>query len=326
MAFWTPSGLAALRPTEGQYGQIHNNTPGGATGGFGFLDSTWRTFAPQAGVDLNQYPRAYMAPPSVQDKVASITPISNWTCPDCNTSAVQLARNPAYVTDSPIDPSGSGPGSGTGYNLPQVPDYSGAFDDPNDFPKFGGGDQYAPAYTDTPGLGGGIQGTGGYNPFSGGSTPVNIYGTGANTSLEFDPSSLSYGGSGSGFAGGNGASFSYGGNGSGVGYNVQDIGFGGGGNYGAGGDTWLQGFGADISNLDHNVTQGIFDSIFGGGSSSGSATGNSGASSTDFFQTFINDFWNVAQRGGLIILGIVLIAVGGYWLASQSGKLQLVKG
>jgi hypothetical protein len=99
--YWTAAGLAALRPTEGGFTQIHNSVPGGATGGYGFLDSTWRTFAPQAGDDINQYPRAALAPADVQSRVAAITPISNWTCPGCNSSAVALAQVPGYVTSTP---------------------------------------------------------------------------------------------------------------------------------------------------------------------------------------------------------------------------------
>jgi hypothetical protein len=121
--YWTAAGLAALRPTEGGFTQIHNNVPGGATGGYGFLDSTWRAFAPQAGVDISQYPRAALAPADVQTRVAAITPISNWTCPGCNSAAVSLAQVPGYVTSTPgsadtggssltSDTPGFGPGSG----------------------------------------------------------------------------------------------------------------------------------------------------------------------------------------------------------------------
>jgi hypothetical protein len=107
---WTPAGLNALRPTEGRYDQIHypsGRAPSGvkssASGGYGFLDGTWREFAPKAGVDLTQYPRAYLAPPEVQDKVAAITPITHWTGVDnngrpFNSAAQRIAANPAYVT------------------------------------------------------------------------------------------------------------------------------------------------------------------------------------------------------------------------------------
>jgi hypothetical protein len=82
-------------------GYAPNGQPSSASGGYGFLDSTWRTYAAKAGVDTAQYPRAYLAPASVQDQVAAITPVSNWTCPGCNSTASSLATNPDYVTNTP---------------------------------------------------------------------------------------------------------------------------------------------------------------------------------------------------------------------------------
>lgn len=41
-----------------------------ASGAYQFIDSTWRSRAQAAGVDVRQYPRAVNAPPDVQDKVA----------------------------------------------------------------------------------------------------------------------------------------------------------------------------------------------------------------------------------------------------------------
>ena len=43
-----------------------------ASGAYQFIDSTWRGRAQKAGVDIQQYPRAFMAPPDVQDKVADV--------------------------------------------------------------------------------------------------------------------------------------------------------------------------------------------------------------------------------------------------------------
>jgi D-alanyl-D-alanine dipeptidase len=43
-----------------------------ASGAYQFIDSTWRSRAQAAGVDVRQYPRAFMAPPDVQDKVADV--------------------------------------------------------------------------------------------------------------------------------------------------------------------------------------------------------------------------------------------------------------
>lgn len=47
----------------------------------------------------------------------------------------------------------------------------------------------------------------------------------------------------------------------------------------------------------------------------------------DFFQGIANDTWSLAQRSGLVALGIVLIGVGGFWLAAQTnaGKQVISK-
>ncbi len=120
--YWTPAGITALQQTEDARGWNNVHYPSGktasgvastASGGAGYLDRTWREFAPKAGVDLTQYPRAYMAPEDVQRKVIAITPISHWTGSKngvpWNPAAQQLARNPAYVT-------GAAPGSGGGFD------------------------------------------------------------------------------------------------------------------------------------------------------------------------------------------------------------------
>jgi len=87
MAYWTPEQLTKLQPTEGRFDQIHypsgytsSGVKSSASGGYGFLDSTWRQFA---GPEISaQYPRAYMAPPEVQTAVALRTPQSHWTGTD----------------------------------------------------------------------------------------------------------------------------------------------------------------------------------------------------------------------------------------------------
>ncbi len=119
-AHWTPAGIAALQPTEGRWDQIHypsGRAPSGvkssASGGLGYLDGTWREFAPKAGVDLNQFPRAYMAPEDVQRKVAAITPASHWTGNDkngkpFNAAAQRLAENPANITGGGGQPTAPG--------------------------------------------------------------------------------------------------------------------------------------------------------------------------------------------------------------------------
>jgi len=119
MSFWTPQALAPLAQSEsgGNASLIHypsgyttSGVRSSASGLFGYLDSTWQTYAAQAGVDTNLYPRAYMAPASVQQQVALITPVENWTCPGCNATASRLATDPSNVTGSPLtgsDPLGS---------------------------------------------------------------------------------------------------------------------------------------------------------------------------------------------------------------------------
>lgn len=113
MAYWSASALGALAQSEssGQAGLVHypNNVAWGgsstagssASGLYGYTTGTWQTYAPQAGVDISQYPYAYTAPASVQTQVAAITPISNWTCPGCNSTASALAENPANISATP---------------------------------------------------------------------------------------------------------------------------------------------------------------------------------------------------------------------------------
>lgn len=71
------------------------------------------------------------------------------------------------------------------------------------------------------------------------------------------------------------------------------------------------------------VPQSILDAASGGGApqSTGPNTAPQGG---DFFQNLLNDFWNGAQRGGLIILAIVLIGVGAFWLASGTKGGQAI--
>jgi len=108
--YWTQSGLSQLAQSEsgGRADLIHypsGYTKGGvrssASGLYGYLDSTWVTYAGRAGVDTNLYPRAYMAPAEVQTAVAAQTPISHWTCPGCNSVAEGMAGNPQYVSATP---------------------------------------------------------------------------------------------------------------------------------------------------------------------------------------------------------------------------------
>lgn len=64
--------LETIKGNEGGNYNEHKPKLGGGTasGAYQFIDSTWQTQARAAGVNTTQYPRAYMAPPAVQDKVA----------------------------------------------------------------------------------------------------------------------------------------------------------------------------------------------------------------------------------------------------------------
>jgi hypothetical protein len=65
--------LATIRKTEsGSYAgnYLAQNASSSASGAYQYIDSTWRAQATKAGVDIGQYPRAFMAPPGVQDMVA----------------------------------------------------------------------------------------------------------------------------------------------------------------------------------------------------------------------------------------------------------------
>lgn len=80
---------------------IHDiNTDKGtpAQGNFQFITPTWQRQAPKAGVDINKYPTAMSAPPSVQAQVAAVTPIREW---GPNTVAALKAHYPGLDTSKP---------------------------------------------------------------------------------------------------------------------------------------------------------------------------------------------------------------------------------
>lgn len=82
--------------------------PGGASGAYQYLGSTWRHWASASGVDTVPYPEAYLAPPLVQDAVASahmtavvqdtgdvsVIPLA-WYWPGAITRPEELDRVPA---------------------------------------------------------------------------------------------------------------------------------------------------------------------------------------------------------------------------------------
>jgi hypothetical protein len=64
--------LAAIRTNEsgGNYGENSSKKGSSASGAYQFIDSTWKAQSAAAGIGT-EYPRAYMAPPEVQDAVAA---------------------------------------------------------------------------------------------------------------------------------------------------------------------------------------------------------------------------------------------------------------
>ena len=87
------------------------NPKSGAGGAYQFVPSTWRAYAPAAGVDLNQYPVAQNAPPAAQDAVfqhaVATRGLGDYTCPGCNAplssylQANPQARNLPVISGQP---------------------------------------------------------------------------------------------------------------------------------------------------------------------------------------------------------------------------------
>lgn len=89
-----------------------------ASGAYQFQPGTWRALTQKFGIGT-QYSEAYQAPPEIQDAVAGRAAQTY----NPNSSFLWGASAPSggYSTDT----------SGTIANLPSVPDYSGAFNDPS---------------------------------------------------------------------------------------------------------------------------------------------------------------------------------------------------
>jgi hypothetical protein len=98
--YWTPAALPALAQSESSGNPTICNASGHC-GLYQYSTPTWDAYAPAAGVDLSVYPTANTAPADVQSSVALVTPISNWTCPGCNSAAAGFAATPGYTTSSP---------------------------------------------------------------------------------------------------------------------------------------------------------------------------------------------------------------------------------
>jgi hypothetical protein len=211
VAYWSPQALGRLAQSEssGDASLIHypqNAAWGGSGGGssatglYGYTTGTWQTYAQQAGVDINQYPYAYLAPASVQTQVALQTPISNWTCPGCNSVASNLATNPDNVMTSPASGGGGFP---TIINNP-----TGAAFQPGSIPGVGGLPQGPIQWSDqtfsdpaAATLGAPQQFTGGYdgfdaagNPVIAGNSPVSSGGGASITLPDVNVSANTYGG------------------------------------------------------------------------------------------------------------------------------------
>lgn len=299
MAFWTPAALPFLRSSEGSYGQIHypsGFTPQGvrssASGGYGFLDSTWRTYAPKVGVDINQYPRAYLAPPDVQDQVALNTPVSNWTCPGCNSTANVLAQNPSYVASVPVS-------GGAGFD-----DGSGSFI------NFSDNGQPLVNYTDFLPTG---SGEGAPQGFA--STGDNQYGSGLTNDfssfpgLAFNPSDVSGGyGVGGGIVSGTGQALDAGTQGLGLSPDISNA------------------LGPIPTGEEAMATGDSFGGLgrdpFGNPSpgAGGFTPADSGAIASQWWNTAVGITGDYLTRFGLVLLAMILIAAAAFALA-RGGEL-----
>jgi len=102
-SYFTPEGLQDLQGYESSGNPAAQSQKSTASGLYGFLNSTWQEYAPQAGVDIGQYPTAASAPTDVQTSVAQITPASNWLCPGCDAGITnEVANNPSLLSPTPV--------------------------------------------------------------------------------------------------------------------------------------------------------------------------------------------------------------------------------
>ena len=134
-----------------------------ASGLYQFLNGTWATYAPQAGVSLAQYPTAASAPASMQTAVFyadfNNDGFNDWTCPGCNpaaTAAIKAAggagafaqgsTNPAdYASlDTPAGLQAYFASNGTGAGTVGTPSLSAAMADPSTAAALGSGTALPP--------------------------------------------------------------------------------------------------------------------------------------------------------------------------------------
>jgi hypothetical protein len=104
-----PAALIAQYESSGNPAAQSNKST--ASGLYGFINGTWATYAPQAGVSLAQYPTAASAPASVQTAVFyadfNNNGFSDWTCPGCDpaaTAAIQAAGGAGAFAQGSTNP------------------------------------------------------------------------------------------------------------------------------------------------------------------------------------------------------------------------------
>lgn len=117
--YWTNNALGPLANAESGGNPLAQNPASTASGLYGFTNSTWQQYAAAAGVDTTRYKTAASAPANIQSAVALQTPISNWTCPNCDATAVTLANDPANVTNSPVTYAAAD--GGLSFSMPDSP-------------------------------------------------------------------------------------------------------------------------------------------------------------------------------------------------------------
>lgn len=131
--FSSLSGLVKQFESGGNYVAV--NPTSGAGGAYQFVPSTWRQYAGQIGVDTTLYPRAELAPPSVQDAVfqqaVAQRGLGDWTCRNCNAPLTTYVGANPDALNLPTFSNGSGDsggsvGSGGSYLVPGSADTGGA--------------------------------------------------------------------------------------------------------------------------------------------------------------------------------------------------------
>ena len=101
--YFTPSGLSLLSGFESSNNPLaYSSVPGShASGLYGFQPRTWQQYA-QLVPGASQYSEAYQAPADIQTQVAMVTPVSNWTCLNCDAPITNaIASNPGLVSSAP---------------------------------------------------------------------------------------------------------------------------------------------------------------------------------------------------------------------------------